>query len=172
MDHRQLNKVDKGISSPPSRHTCKDGMEVRVYRMPQIELNNDEALTILLHAAHMHNQKVPKEIPFPVFVSIADVCLRYRCPSLLDLQVEYQWLPQWMHMTGEDSPDGLLLISYVFGLRRIFARISKSAILNAVDDVQIQSKELWAQTVREKINAIMLAKVAQIHDCCTKAMEE
>jgi hypothetical protein len=148
-------------------------MEVKVYRMPQIELNNHDSLTILLHAAHMHNQKVPREIAFPVFVSIAEVCLRYRCTSPLELQVEYQWLPQWMHMAGDDqSPDGLLLISYAFGLRGIFTRMSKTAILNAVDENQIQSKELWPQTVRDKINAIRSAKLAQIHECCTNAIEE
>lgn len=157
---------------PPLKHTCKDRMEVKVYRMPQIELNNHEALTILLHAAHMHNQKVPREIDFPVFVSIAEVCLRYRCTSPLELQVEYQWLPQWMHMAGDDSPDGLLLISYAFGLRGIFTRMSKTAILNAVDEHQIQSKSLWPQTVRDKINAIRSAKLAQIHECCTNAIEE
>ena len=160
------------LPPPPSRHTCKDGMEVKVYRMPQIELNSDEALTILLHAAHMHNQKVPREIAFPVFVSIAEVCLRYRCTSPLELQVEYQWLPQWMHMAGEDSPDGLLLISYAFGLRGIFTRMSKTAILNTVDEEQIQSKELWPQAVRDKIGAIRSAKLAQIHECCTSAIEE
>jgi hypothetical protein len=160
------------IPPPPSKHTCKDGMEVNVFGMPQIELNNHEALTILLHAAHMHNQKVPREIDFPVFVSIAEVCLRYRCTSPLELQVEYQWLPQWMHMAGDDSPDGLLLISYAFGLRGIFTRMSKTTILNAVDEEQIQSKDLWPQTVRDKINAIRSAKLAQIHECCTNAIEE
>ena len=156
----------------PSRHTCKDGMEVKVFRMPQLELNNHEALTILLHAAHMHNQKVPREIDFPVFVSIAEVCLRYRCTSPLELQVEYQWLPQWMHMAGDDSPDGFLLISYAFGLRGIFTRMSKTVILNAADEEQIRSKEIWPQPIRDKIIGIRSAKLAQIHDCCTKAIEE
>ncbi|KAG0645191.1 hypothetical protein D0Z07_9178 [Hyphodiscus hymeniophilus] len=157
---------------PPAQHTCKDGMVVKVYRMPQIELNNHDSLTILLHAAHMHNSKVPREIDFPVFVSVAEVCLRYRCTSPLELQVEYQWLPQWMHMAGNDSPDGLLLISYAFGLRGIFTRMSKTAILNAVDEMQIQSKELWPPTVRDKIISLRSAKLSQIHECCTNAVEE
>lgn len=172
--HGKSNSLDamNDFPPPPSGHTCKDGMEVKVFRMPQIELNNHEALTILLHAAHMHNQKVPREIEFPVFVSVAEVCLRYRCTSPLELQVEYQWLPQWMHMAGDDSPDGLLLISYAFGLRGIFTRMSKTAVLNAVDQEQIQSKDIWPQTVRDKINAIRSAKLAQIHECCTNAIEE
>ena len=160
------------LPPPPSRHICKDGMEVKVFRMPQIELNNHESLTILLHAAHMHNSKVPREIDFPVFVSIAEVCLRYRCTSPLELQVEYQWLPQWLHMAGDDSPDGLLLISYAFGIRRIFTRMSKTAILNAVDEEGIQSKDLWPQAVRDRIKAIRAAKLAQIHECCTNAIAE
>jgi hypothetical protein len=156
----------------PTKQICKDGMEVKVYRMPQIELNTNEALTILLHAAHMHNSKVPREIEFPVFVSIAEVCLRYQCTSPLELQVEYQWLPQWVHKAADPSPDGFLLISYAFGIRRIFTRVSKTAILNALSDAEIQSKELWPQPIRDRIKAIKAAKLAQIHECCTNAIED
>ncbi|KAE8454417.1 hypothetical protein EG329_000039 [Mollisiaceae sp. DMI_Dod_QoI] len=156
----------------PSRHTCKDGMEVKVYRMPQIELNKHDSLAILLHAAHMHIPKVPRQVDFPVFVSIAEVCLRYHCTSPLELQVEYQWLPQWIHLIGDDNIDGFLIISYAFGLRRIFTRMSKSAILNAVDEEEIRNKEHWPQAVREKIIATRAAKLAQVQECCTKAMGE
>ncbi|KAH6705150.1 hypothetical protein DL95DRAFT_338622 [Leptodontidium sp. 2 PMI_412] len=156
----------------PSRHICKDGMEVKVYQMPQIESNNDEALTLLFHAAHMHNPQIPRQIEFQVFVSIAEVCLRYRCTSPLELQVEYQWLPQWIHMIGDDNVDGFLIIAYAFGLRRIFTRMSKSAILNATSDEDIQSKSLWPQAVRDKIKATRAAKLAQIQDCCTTAIGE
>lgn len=160
------------LPPPPSRHICKDGMEVKVYQMPQIELNNNEALTILFHAAHMHNTKIPRQVEFPVFVSIAEVCLRYQCTSPLELQVEYQWLPQWTHLIGDDNADGFLIIAYAFGLRRIFTRMSKSAILNSTSEADIQSKSLWPQVVRDKIKAIRAAKLAQIQDCCTTAIRE
>ncbi|KAK0105815.1 hypothetical protein ONS95_004331 [Cadophora gregata] len=160
------------LPPPPSRHICKDGMEVKVYQMPQIELNNNEGLTILFHAAHMHNPKIPRQIEFPVFVSISEVCLRYRCTSPLELQVEYQWLPQWIHLIGDDNADGFLVIAYAFGLRRIFTRMSKSAILNATSDEDIQSKTLWPQAVRDKIKATRAAKLAQIQDCCQTAIGE
>ncbi|KAL3418838.1 hypothetical protein PVAG01_09059 [Phlyctema vagabunda] len=160
------------LPSAPTRNLFDDGTEVKIYKMPQIELNNDEALTILLHAAHMHNHKVPREIEFSVFVSIAEVCMRYQCTSPLELQVEYQWLPKWLHMAGDENPDGLLLISYAFGLRRIFTRMSKTAILNSLDGDEIQSKERWPQVIRDKIKAVRAAKLAQINECCTNAIEE
>jgi len=160
------------LPPPPSRHTCKDGMEVKVYRMPQIELNENEALTILLHAAHMHRDKVPREIDFRVFVSIAEVCLRYRCTAPLEDKVEYQWLPQYVHMSGDEYRDGLLLISYVFGDQTAFKRMSKAAILNTFDEAEIDSKTQWPQAVREKVKAVRNAKLAQIHACCTNAIEE
>ncbi|TVY89765.1 hypothetical protein LAWI1_G004294 [Lachnellula willkommii] len=156
----------------PTKQICKDGMEVKVYRMPQIELNHNEALTILLHAAHMHNANVPREIEYPVFVSIAEVCLKYQCTSPLELQVEYQWLPQWVHKAADPNPDGFLLISYAFGIRRIFTRVTKTAILNARNDAEIQSKELWPQAIRDRIKAIRAAKLAQIRECCTSAIED
>lgn len=156
----------------PRRDICKDGMEVKVYRMPQIELNDNESLTILLHAAHMHPQKVPREIDFPVFVSIAEVCVRYQCTSPIGLQVEYQWLPQWAHVAGDEYRDGLLLIGYAFGNQGMFKRVSKTAILNAVDDAEIDGKTQWPQAVREKIKAVRAAKMAQIYACCANAIEE
>lgn len=160
------------LPPPPTKHVCKDGMEVKVYKMPQIEGNNHDALTILLHAAHMQRENVPRQIDFPTFVSIANVCLRYRCTKPLEMQVEYEWLPQWVHMVGNDDYDGFLLISYTFGLRRIFTRMSKTAILNAVSDEEIHTKELWPQPVRDKIRATRAAKLAQIHECCTNSIAE
>ena len=161
-----------GLPGSPRREICKNGMEVKVYRMPQLELNHNESLTILLHAAHMHPQKVPREIDFSVFVSIAEVCVRYRCTSPIAMQVEYQWLPQWAHVTGDEYRDGLLLIGYAFGDQGMFKRMTKTAILNAVDDADIDSKTYWPPAVREKIKAIRAAKIAQIHACCTNAIED
>jgi hypothetical protein len=163
------------LPPPPSRHTSKDKMEVKVYRMPQIELNNNEALTILLHSAHMHKSEVPREIDFPAFVSIAEVCLRYRCtPVQLEMQVEYQWLPRWKHMANDSSQgqDGFLLISYVFRAEEVFTQVSKNAIMNTVDEAEIESKVIWPQTVRERIKAVRAAKLAQIHECCTNTIKE
>jgi hypothetical protein len=160
------------LPTPPTRHICKDGMEVKVYRMPQIELNKNEALTILLHAAHMHKDRVPREITFSTFVSIAEVCLRYQCTQPLEMHVEYQWLPQWIEKIQDNKFDGFLVISYAFGLRRIFTRMSKTAILNAADEDEIRNNELWPPAVREKIIATRAAKLAQIYNCCTGAIEE
>lgn len=156
----------------PKKHVCKDGMEVKVYRMPQVELNKRSSLSILLHAAHMHIPKVPRQVEFPVFVSIAEVCLRYHCTSPLELQVEYQWLPQWIHLIGDDNIDGFLLISYAFGLRRIFTRMSKSTILNAMSEEEIQGKDQWPQAVKDKIIATRAAKLSQVQECLTIAMGE
>lgn len=160
------------LPAPPARHIGKDGTEVKVYRMPQIELNKHEAMTIVLHAAHGHNVKVPRHIEFPVFVSVAEVCLKYQCTSPLELHVEHRWLPPLLAKAGEDSPDGLLLIGYAFGHRELFTRTSKSAILDSLDDEEIQEMELWPQPVKDKIKAIRAAKLAQIHDCCKTALQD
>jgi hypothetical protein len=169
-----LDMVDD-LPPAPTKHTCEDRVEVKVYRMPQFEVNDNEALTILLDAAHMHKHEIPKEIDFPTFVSIAEVCLRYRCvPVPIEFEVEYRWLPQWRHMAADESSgrDGFLLISYVFGARALFTRLTKSAILNAVDDAEIESKTLWPQPIRDRIKAIRVAKMAQINACCTNAISE
>jgi hypothetical protein len=161
------------LPPPPSKYVCKDGMEVKVYRMPQIELNKNESLKYLLHAAHMHKDRVPRQVTFQTFVNIAEVCLRYQCTQPLEMHVEYQWLPQWIgKLIDESDYDGFLVISYAFGLRRIFTRMSKTAILNAVDEDEIRGKEAWPPAVKEKIIATRAAKLAQIYDCCAGAIAE
>ncbi|KAH8803250.1 hypothetical protein F5884DRAFT_502023 [Xylogone sp. PMI_703] len=160
------------LPPPPSRHICEDGTEVNLYKMPQMEFNKNKSLTILLHAAHLRNAKVPEEISFQTFVDIAEVCLRYRLPSPLELQVEYEWLPQWLSEVSVDNPDGMVLISYAFGMRTIFGRVTKTVILNAVDDAEIDSKTSWPQAVREKIKDARAVKFAQVYECCMKAIEE
>lgn len=162
----------EGSPPPPTKQICRDGTEVKVYRMPQLELNKREALTTLLHAAHMHTDQIPREINFDEFVCIAEVCLRYQCTGPLEMAVEYRWLPQWIHKANEASPDGFLLIVYVFGLRRLFHRTSKSAILNIASDKELERKELWPREVKDKIGAVRAAKLAQIYASCASLMTE
>ncbi|CEI63869.1 unnamed protein product [Fusarium venenatum] len=166
---------DDDISSqlplPPTKYYCKDGSEAKLYRMPQVELNHLDSLEILLHGAHHHSEMIPREIEFDKFVAIAECCMRYKSTSPLELIVEHRWLPQWMHKGADDMPDGLLVISYAFGLRRLFSRMSKTTILNLVDEKELQSKP-WPQKIKDKIWAVRCAKVAQIHECCVSAIRE
>jgi hypothetical protein len=152
-------------------YVCQDGTEVKLYRMPQLEFNKEQSLEILLHAAHMHNDKVPREVSFEQFVAIAEVCLRYQCTSPLEVFVEHRWLPAWMHRATDDKPDGLLVISYAFGLRQLFTRMTKTAILNIADEKELQGKP-WPQKIRDKIWTVRCAKMAQLHACCITTVQE
>lgn len=164
------------LPPPPIRHTCSDGTTVDLYQMPQTEPNTKRAMEIVLHAAHMHNEEIPRDVDFDQFVAVASVCLRYRCTSPLELIVEHRWLPQWMHRTATtlgagDVPDGLLLISYAFGVRRLFTRVSKSAVLNVVDEADLRAKN-WPRAIKDKIWAVRQAKVEQVYACCSGALQE
>jgi hypothetical protein len=159
------------LPPPPTQLTCADGSRILLFRMPQLELNKESSLTILLHAAHMHNDRVPREISFERFVALAEVCLRYRCTSPLELYVEHRWLPQWVHKAVDDMPDGLVTISFAFGLRRLFTRVTKTAILNLVDEEELASKP-WQPKIKEKIWAVRCAKMAQVYGTCSRAVEE
>lgn len=159
------------LPPPPTPYICEDGSEVKLYRMPQYEVNRLQSMEILMHAAHMHNELVPREVSFDQFVAIAECSLRFRSTSPLELVVEHRWLPQWMHRGADDMPDGLLVISYAFGLRQLFTRMSKSAILNLVDQKDLQTKP-WPQKIKDRLWAVRCAKVAQIHSCCTDTIQE
>lgn len=139
--------------------------------MPQQEFNRCGSLEILLHAGHMHNDKVPRDVTFEQFVAIAECSLRYRSTSPLELVVEHRWLPQWMHKGADDMPDGLLIISYAFGLRQLFTRMSKSAILNLADEKDLDSKA-WPRKIKDKVWAVRCAKVEQLYASCRSTIQE
>lgn len=169
---RDLRELDGQVPrEPPRSVTCADGSCVRLYSMPQLEPNKEEALTILLYAAHMQNDKVPREVSFAQFIAIAEVCMRYRCTSPVELMVEHRWLPAWMHKATEQQPDGILLISYAFGLRRLFTRMSKTAVLNIVDEEELRAKP-WPKAIKDKVWAVRSAKLAQVHCTCVGAVQE
>ncbi|KAK7914509.1 hypothetical protein PG985_012212 [Apiospora marii] len=160
-----------GLPQSPVEYTWCDGAQTKLYRMPQLELNAHGSFELLLHAAHLHNQSIPREIEFETFVALAKACMRYQCTSPVEMFVEYRWLPQWMHKAIDDMPDGLLLISYAFGLRRLFTRMSKTAILNVVDEDDLQAKP-WPQKMKDRIWAVRRAKMDQVFTCCSSALQE
>ncbi|KAK1506445.1 uncharacterized protein CCOS01_16497 [Colletotrichum costaricense] len=161
------------LAPPPTAYICPDGTEAKLYRMPQREGDREQALTILLHAAHMHNDKVPREVTFEQLVAIAEVCLRYRCTSPLELFVEHRWLPQWIHRGSEAMPRGWLLISYAFGFRQLFTRMSKTVILNLVDEDELEGMHVaWPRRIKEKIWGVRGAKMAQVEECCVSTIRE
>ncbi|RYP83362.1 hypothetical protein DL769_001386 [Monosporascus sp. CRB-8-3] len=176
--HSSRGTLDAGyehvLPPPPTRHKCSDGSEVKLYRMPHAELITKYAIEIVLHAAHMHSDMIPRDVGFDQFVAIAEVCLRYQCTSPLELIVEHRWLPKWMHkavpVSGE-VPDGLLTILYAFGVRRLFPPVSKTVILNLVDQADLRAKP-WPRALKEKLWAIREAKMEQVYACCRDALRE
>ncbi|EHK17267.1 uncharacterized protein TRIVIDRAFT_66211 [Trichoderma virens Gv29-8] len=167
----EADDIADQLPPPPVPYFCDDGSEVKLYRMPQQEFNQNGSLEILLHAAHMHNDKIPRDVSFEQFVSIAECSLRYKSTSPLEMVVEHRWLPQWMHKGADDMPDGLLIISYAFGLRQLFTRMSKSAILNLADEKDLHSKP-WPKKIRDKIWAVRCAKVDQLYASCANTIQE
>ncbi|KOS16786.1 hypothetical protein ESCO_004900 [Escovopsis weberi] len=167
----EMEGIASQLPPPAVSYFCEDGSEVKLYRMPQLEVNKLESLEILLHAAHHHSEKLERDVSFEQFVAIAHCCMRYKCTAPLEMIVEHTWLPQWMHKGAEDRPDDLLIISYAFGLRQLFARMSKVAVLNVVDERDLQSKP-WPRKIREKIWAVRNAKLDQLHACCASALQE
>jgi hypothetical protein len=167
----EAEDITDQLPPPPTKYYCKDGTEALLYRMPQQEINKHDSIEILMHAAHMHNEQVPREVSFEQFVAISECSMRLKCTSPLELIVEHRWLPQWMHRGADDMPDGLLIICYAFGSRGLFTRMTKSAILNLVDENDLQNKP-WPQKIRDKIWAVRSTKMAQLHTCCTEIIQE
>ncbi|KAJ4386843.1 hypothetical protein N0V93_009741 [Gnomoniopsis smithogilvyi] len=128
-----------------------------VYRVMGRETDAHDALTILLCAAHMQHDRVPQAVRFEQLVAIAEVCLRYECTAPVEVFVAHLWLPAWIHKAAgavvgegeeEEGDDGLVMVSYVFGLRRLFARLSKTAVLEVVDEEELAAK-VWPARVKD-----------------------
>lgn len=156
----------------PDDEMWDDGSIVKVYDMPQDEHNKYDSLSTLLHAAHMHTGKIPRQIPYHEFVSIAETCSRYQCTSPLEMVVEHRWLPQWLHRVNDEYPDGMVLISYVFGIRHIFRRTTKSMILNMERREDLMEGSVLPPEVIEKIDVMRTTKLAQIYAVCAEALQE
>lgn len=174
--------------SPPPPHrpsvavTAGEEAVRPVYRVPgRRETDAHDALTILLCAAHMQHDRVPEKVSFEQLVAIAEVCLRYECTAPVEMFVAHLWLPAWIHKAAAASEeessddgggDGLVLVSYVFGLRRLFTRVSKTAVLGVVDEEDLMIKKGWPARVKDRIWAVRNAKVAQVHAACSSAVQE
>ncbi|KAK3330680.1 hypothetical protein B0H66DRAFT_71914 [Apodospora peruviana] len=163
--------LEDDLPPAPARFSYADGSRALLWRMPQLEVNKESALTILLHAAHMHNDQVPRNVSYEQLVAVAETAIRYRCTKPLELLVEHCWLPQWVHKASDDMPDGLMLISYAFNRPRLFTHTTKKIILNLVDEEQLHSKN-WPLAVRDKIWAVRSAKMAQLYVACSETIEE
>ncbi|KAF4918845.1 hypothetical protein CGCVW01_v008454 [Colletotrichum viniferum] len=156
---------------PTEGFVCGDGSVARLYRMPQAERDEEGSLGILLAAAHMRNEAVPREVSFARFVAVAEACLRYRCTSPLELVVEHRWLPRWIHMGSEEMPDGMLMVSFVFGFRQLFARMSKTAVLNLRSEEELRAKR-WPERVKERVWGVREVKMGQVEGVCREALRE
>ncbi|KAG6098107.1 hypothetical protein E4U30_008358 [Claviceps sp. LM220 group G6] len=166
----ETEDIQPCLPPSPTPYMCQDGTEVQLYRMPQYEINRLQSFEVFMHAAHMHTELVPNTVSFERFVAIAECSLRYRSTSPLERVVQESWLPQWMYR-GADMPDGLLIISYAFGMRELFTRMSKRMILCLVDEKDLQTRP-WPQKIRDKIWAVRCAKLDQIYACCTGTILE
>ncbi|KAF6802868.1 hypothetical protein CSOJ01_11292 [Colletotrichum sojae] len=165
------NEEEMVLRVSSGEYVCEDGRSVRIYRMPHLEDDRESCLSVLLHAAHLHNQHIPRQVSFDAFVAIARTCLRYECTSPLEVVVEHRWLPAWIHKGSETMPGGMLVISYAFGFRQLFARMSKTAVLNLMDEEELKRKE-WPRRMKERIWGVREAKMGQVYGVCGGAVGE
>ena len=130
-----------------------------------------EAISILLYAAHMRIDKVPRNISFQEFVDVASACYKYRCTLPVEIFVERVWLEQWIDCLGVKGYDEFLFISYVFGLSRIFEETSKRAIMllqNSYGALQEDSRlplDAWLH-----LRQVRAARLRDILQLCRKTM--
>ncbi|KAH0558574.1 hypothetical protein GP486_004772 [Trichoglossum hirsutum] len=165
--------VPKGMEGqlpvvPPVRVQAKSATMVF---MPQKE-HNIGALGIVLCAAHMRNDKVPRTISFRELVEVARVCQQYHCIDPVSLFVELLWLPQWQEWIGHPGYGDFLLISYVFGRARIFETTSKKVILQLRGEQDVMEDKMLPLHVRERLRQVRAAILARIIECCRRTMRQ
>lgn len=159
------------LLEPPEKHIDADGKEVFKYRIPQTKLNMGESLSIFFHAAHSH--MLPRRIDLSLLTSIAELCLMYRCTSVVEYFVERHWVPPLLRSTENetDSREALLFVSFVFGLQSLFTGLSSSIILETTHETEILKVALWPQSLRSIIIFAREDLFSQIYTYCTTAMK-
>jgi hypothetical protein len=153
---------------PPVRVPTKSATMIF---MPQKE-HNISALAIVLYAAHMRNEKVPRSITFRELVEVSRVSQQYQCIGPVSLFVELLWLPQWQEWIGHPGYGDFLLVSYVFGHARIFETASKRIILQLRGDQDVMEDQMLPKHVRERLRQVRAAILARILDCCKKTVRQ
>ncbi|KAI9763867.1 MAG: hypothetical protein M1840_009051 [Geoglossum simile] len=153
---------------PPVRVPTKSATMIF---MPQKE-HNISALAIVLYAAHMRNEKVPRSITFRELVEVSRVSQQYQCIGPVSLFVELLWLPQWQEWIRHPGYGDFLLISYVFGHARIFETASKRVILQLRGDPDVMEDHMLPKHVRERLRQVRAAILARILDCCKKTVRQ
>ncbi|KAI9803607.1 MAG: hypothetical protein M1825_001950 [Sarcosagium campestre] len=129
-----------------------------------------QSFTTFLYAAHLRNDKVPRNIEFQEFVDIAVTCHVYKCTAPVEMWVELVWLPSWRdHVAGKGYED-FLFISYVFGLHSLFEIYSKSLVLKLRGKNWPEPSRKLPQEVWRVFRDMRARKLKEILDCCRDTM--
>lgn len=96
--------------------------------------DNLEALTILLHIAHLKFNKVPRHIEFEELVNLAVLTDKYQATQIVS-----PWLKDWLEplnkTVGKDGYEDWLWIAWEYGLDEIFQLVANQLVLeSSVDD--------------------------------------
>ncbi|KAI9810605.1 MAG: hypothetical protein M1827_006167 [Pycnora praestabilis] len=162
--------ADWGLpDSPPIWLATKSAFMVY---MPQQEWNDMNALTTLLHAAHLRNDAthVARKIKFREFVEIAKTCHTYQCTAPLDMVVECYWAPQWRDFVGQSGYEDWLYISYTFRINDIFEKTTKEVILSLQGATGLMDDTRLPKSVKDRIRAARLNKLSRLLKYCREEM--
>jgi hypothetical protein len=89
-----------------------------------------EALTIILHIAHLQFDKVPLQLEFDQLLSIAVLTDKYQAT-----QIVRPWLSNWVnglkHLVDEDGYEEWLWIAWEFGISDSFEHIANRLVLES-----------------------------------------
>jgi hypothetical protein len=110
-----------------------------------VTLEGDDPIVMgyVLHVLHGKYNKLPLEINIGMIVSISQICDKY---SLHEALYIIQWLsPDFQKIIKSAQPTDGLLISWVFGLEKVFTQLSRDLMLGEIsesDDGLLFGKQL------------------------------
>lgn len=95
--------------------------------------DDSEALLILLSAAHLRFQDVPKDLSFEGLLNVCILCDKYDCITLVRPWI-FQWKVGQVVPEGEEFYEEWLFIAWTTGDEANFKRVGRSMILRATTD--------------------------------------
>lgn len=95
--------------------------------------DDPEALLILLSAAHLRFQEVPKHLSFERLLNVCVLCDKYDCITLVRPWI-FEWKVRQIVPTDWELYEEWLFIAWTMGDEATFKRVGRSMILRATTD--------------------------------------
>ncbi|KAF8248529.1 hypothetical protein K440DRAFT_255027 [Wilcoxina mikolae CBS 423.85] len=128
---RDLLGPTSGFAEHTRRHNIQDtppdleNHTVRPYRhVFNTAVYDPKAFAVVFYALHAMGRKIPRDVDYSCFYSVAVICEDYKCAPIV-LAWCRDWIDKWTWTIEKPGYEGWLYIAWVFGLNDTFCTVAR-----------------------------------------------